>query len=75
MDAANAREVAASGDPTMGGRTTPDGTIAFTPFDHIYANVFPTLATLTPEDPLTRCQTNFYRPRSEAQVGVILAEQ
>ena len=31
----------ASGDPTMGGRTTPDGAIDFTPFDHIYANVFP----------------------------------
>jgi D-alanyl-D-alanine carboxypeptidase/D-alanyl-D-alanine-endopeptidase (penicillin-binding protein 4) len=42
----------ASGDLTMGGRTTPDGAIAYTPFDHIYANVFPTLATLTPEDPL-----------------------
>ena len=42
----------ASGDLTMGGRTTPDGGIDFTPFDHIYANVFPTLATLTPEDPL-----------------------
>ncbi len=42
----------ASGDPTMGGRTTPDGQIAYTPFDHIYANVFPTLATLTPENPL-----------------------
>jgi D-alanyl-D-alanine carboxypeptidase/D-alanyl-D-alanine-endopeptidase (penicillin-binding protein 4) len=42
----------ASGDPTMGGRTTPDGDIAYTPFDHIYANVFPTLATLTPENPL-----------------------
>src|ERR687897_2372156 len=42
----------ASGDPTMGGRTTPDGGIAYTPFDHIYANAFPTLATLTPENPL-----------------------
>ena len=42
----------ASGDLTMGGRTTPDGDIAYTPFDHIYANVFPTLATLTPENPL-----------------------
>ncbi|HET7094362.1 MAG TPA: D-alanyl-D-alanine carboxypeptidase/D-alanyl-D-alanine-endopeptidase [Thermomicrobiales bacterium] len=42
----------ASADPTMGGRTTPSGQIAFTPFDHIYANVFPTLATLTPENPL-----------------------
>jgi len=42
----------ASGDMTMGGRTTADDQIAFTPFDHIYANVFPTLATLTLEDPL-----------------------
>lgn len=42
----------ASGDMTMGGRTTPDDQIAFEPFDHIYANVFPTLATLTPENPL-----------------------
>ncbi|MCC6315842.1 MAG: D-alanyl-D-alanine carboxypeptidase/D-alanyl-D-alanine-endopeptidase [Thermomicrobiales bacterium] len=42
----------ASGDPTMGGRTTPDGQIAFTSIDHIYANVFPEMATLTPEDPL-----------------------
>src|SRR5918993_6012868 len=42
----------ASGDPTIGGRTTPDGGIAYTPFDHIYANGFPTLATLTPENPL-----------------------
>ena len=42
----------ASGDPTMGGRTTPDGGISYTPIDHIYANVFPTLSTLTPEDPL-----------------------
>jgi D-alanyl-D-alanine carboxypeptidase/D-alanyl-D-alanine-endopeptidase (penicillin-binding protein 4) len=42
----------ASGDPTMGGRTTADGHIAYTPIDHIYANVFPALATLTPENPL-----------------------
>jgi serine-type D-Ala-D-Ala carboxypeptidase/endopeptidase (penicillin-binding protein 4) len=42
----------ASGDPTMGGRNTPDGHIAYTPFDHIYATAFPTLATLTPENPL-----------------------
>jgi serine-type D-Ala-D-Ala carboxypeptidase/endopeptidase (penicillin-binding protein 4) len=42
----------ARADPTLGGRTTPDGQIAFTSVDHIYANVFPTLATLTPEDPL-----------------------
>jgi D-alanyl-D-alanine carboxypeptidase/D-alanyl-D-alanine-endopeptidase (penicillin-binding protein 4) len=42
----------ASGDPTMGGRTTADDQIAYEPFDHIYANAFPTLATLTPENPL-----------------------
>lgn len=41
----------ASGDPTMGGRTTPEGTIDFVPIDHIYATALP-LATLTPEDPL-----------------------
>jgi D-alanyl-D-alanine carboxypeptidase/D-alanyl-D-alanine-endopeptidase (penicillin-binding protein 4) len=41
----------ASGDPTMGGRTTADGHIAFTPTDHSYANTLPG-ATLTPEDPL-----------------------
>jgi D-alanyl-D-alanine carboxypeptidase/D-alanyl-D-alanine-endopeptidase (penicillin-binding protein 4) len=42
----------AVGDPTMGGRNTPEGTIAFTSLDHIYANGFPTLAELTPQDPL-----------------------
>ena len=41
----------ASGDLTMGGRTTPDDKIDYRPIDHIYANTFP-LATLTPEDPL-----------------------
>ena len=41
----------ASADPTMGGRTTPQGTIDFTPIDHIYAVTLP-LATLTPENPL-----------------------
>ena len=42
----------ASGDPTMGGRTTPDDAIDFVPLtDHIYANTLPG-ATLTPEDPL-----------------------
>ncbi|MGD9890901.1 MAG: D-alanyl-D-alanine carboxypeptidase/D-alanyl-D-alanine-endopeptidase, partial [Dehalococcoidia bacterium] len=41
----------ASGDLTMGGRNTPQGTIAFTSFDHIYANTVPG-ATLTPENPL-----------------------
>ena len=42
----------ASGDPTMGGRDTPDGQIAFTPIDHINATAFPELVTLTPQDPL-----------------------
>jgi D-alanyl-D-alanine carboxypeptidase/D-alanyl-D-alanine-endopeptidase (penicillin-binding protein 4) len=41
----------ASGDMTMGGRNTPDGTIAFTGLDHAEANVIPG-ATLTPQDPL-----------------------
>src|SRR3712207_3135833 len=42
----------ASADPTMGGRTKPDGTIDFVPLtDHIYANTLPG-ATLTPENPL-----------------------
>lgn len=41
----------ASADPTMGGRTTPQGMIDFVPIDHINAVALP-LATLTPEDPL-----------------------
>jgi D-alanyl-D-alanine carboxypeptidase/D-alanyl-D-alanine-endopeptidase (penicillin-binding protein 4) len=41
----------ASGDLTMGGRTTPEGTVAYTPIDHTYANDVPG-ATLTPENPL-----------------------
>ncbi len=41
----------ASADPTMGGRTTPQGTIDFTPIDHIYGEALP-LSTLTPENPL-----------------------
>jgi D-alanyl-D-alanine carboxypeptidase/D-alanyl-D-alanine-endopeptidase (penicillin-binding protein 4) len=41
----------ASGDPTMGGRTTPDNKIAFENFDHGDANALP-YATLTKEDPL-----------------------
>lgn len=41
----------ASADPTMGGRTTPEGTIDFRPIDHIYAVALP-LAMLTPENPL-----------------------
>jgi serine-type D-Ala-D-Ala carboxypeptidase/endopeptidase (penicillin-binding protein 4) len=41
----------ASGDLTMGGRTTPEGTVAYTPVDHTYANDVPG-ATLTPENPL-----------------------
>jgi D-alanyl-D-alanine carboxypeptidase/D-alanyl-D-alanine-endopeptidase (penicillin-binding protein 4) len=42
----------ASGDLTMGGRDTEEGTIAFTPIDHINATAFPELVTLTPQDPL-----------------------
>jgi D-alanyl-D-alanine carboxypeptidase/D-alanyl-D-alanine-endopeptidase (penicillin-binding protein 4) len=41
----------ASGDLTMGGRDTPQGTIGFTSLDHAEANSIPG-ATLTPEDPL-----------------------
>jgi D-alanyl-D-alanine carboxypeptidase/D-alanyl-D-alanine-endopeptidase (penicillin-binding protein 4) len=41
----------ASGDLTMGGRDTPQGTIAFTSLDHAEANSIPG-ATLTTEDPL-----------------------
>jgi D-alanyl-D-alanine carboxypeptidase/D-alanyl-D-alanine-endopeptidase (penicillin-binding protein 4) len=42
----------ATGDPTMGGRDTADGRIAFTPFDHINSTAFPVLVTLPPQDPL-----------------------
>ena len=35
----------------MGGRTTPQGTVAYRPVDHTYANSLPG-ATLTPENPL-----------------------
>ncbi|MCC6312659.1 MAG: D-alanyl-D-alanine carboxypeptidase/D-alanyl-D-alanine-endopeptidase [Thermomicrobiales bacterium] len=41
----------ASGDPTMGGRDQPDGTMAFTETDHTYANVLPG-AQWTDPDPL-----------------------
>ncbi|MER5729476.1 D-alanyl-D-alanine carboxypeptidase/D-alanyl-D-alanine-endopeptidase [Streptomyces sp. NPDC002138] len=41
----------AQGDLTLGGRTRPDGTVAFTSLDHTYANDVPG-ATLTPQDPL-----------------------
>ncbi|MFF1907352.1 D-alanyl-D-alanine carboxypeptidase/D-alanyl-D-alanine-endopeptidase [Kitasatospora sp. NPDC058218] len=43
--------VVAQGDLTMGGRTKPDGSVAYTPIDHTYANDVPG-ATLTPENPL-----------------------
>lgn len=42
----------ASGDPTMGGRTTEKGEIAFQDSDHIYAN-WSSEARLTDQDPLT----------------------
>jgi D-alanyl-D-alanine carboxypeptidase/D-alanyl-D-alanine-endopeptidase (penicillin-binding protein 4) len=41
----------AQGDLTMGGRTRPDGTVAYTDIDHTSANDLPG-ATLTPENPL-----------------------
>ena len=41
----------AKGDMTMGGRTAPDGSVSYTPVDHLDANDLPG-ATLTPEDPL-----------------------
>jgi D-alanyl-D-alanine carboxypeptidase/D-alanyl-D-alanine-endopeptidase (penicillin-binding protein 4) len=41
----------ASGDLTLGGRTLPDGTVAFTSFDHNEANSLG-VATLTEPDPL-----------------------
>jgi D-alanyl-D-alanine carboxypeptidase/D-alanyl-D-alanine-endopeptidase (penicillin-binding protein 4) len=41
----------ASGDLTLGGRTLPDGTMAFTDHDHIYADGG-TKTGLTPTDPL-----------------------
>lgn len=41
----------ASGDLTMGGRDTPEGTIAYTSLDHGEANAIPG-ATLTAPDPL-----------------------
>lgn len=40
-----------AGDVTFGGRTTPDGRVAFTDVDHIDANLLPG-ATLTPQNPL-----------------------
>ncbi|WP_082093006.1 D-alanyl-D-alanine carboxypeptidase/D-alanyl-D-alanine endopeptidase [Methanosarcina siciliae] len=42
----------ASGDLTMGGRTTPDGKIAYTDIDHSYANSIGN-AILTTPDPLS----------------------
>lgn len=42
----------ASGDPTMGGRTMPDGTMAFANGDHTYADPHSTAAEVTKTDPL-----------------------
>jgi serine-type D-Ala-D-Ala carboxypeptidase/endopeptidase (penicillin-binding protein 4) len=42
----------ASGDLTLGGRTLPDGTLAFTDNDHTYADATTTTDSLTPTDPL-----------------------
>ncbi|WP_411102974.1 D-alanyl-D-alanine carboxypeptidase/D-alanyl-D-alanine-endopeptidase [Streptomyces sp. cmx-4-9] len=44
-------DLVAQGDLTLGGRTRPDGTVAYTDLDHTYANDFAG-ATLTPENPL-----------------------
>ncbi|MGW4687066.1 D-alanyl-D-alanine carboxypeptidase/D-alanyl-D-alanine endopeptidase [Streptomyces sp. NPDC004244] len=44
-------DLVAQGDLTMGGRTRPDGTVAYTDLDHTYADDFPG-ATLTPQNPL-----------------------
>lgn len=46
----------ASGDPTLGGRTTEKGEIAFQDSDHIYANYSPE-AKLTEPDPLAGIKT------------------
>lgn len=42
----------ASGDLTLGGRTLPDGTMAFTNGDHTYASPTSTTAAVTSTDPL-----------------------
>ncbi len=42
----------ASGDPTMGGRTKVDGTMAFVNGDHTYADATSTTAGVTDTDPL-----------------------
>jgi D-alanyl-D-alanine carboxypeptidase/D-alanyl-D-alanine-endopeptidase (penicillin-binding protein 4) len=42
----------ASGDLTLGGRTLPDGTLAFTNNDHTYADGTTNTDSLTPTDPL-----------------------
>jgi D-alanyl-D-alanine carboxypeptidase/D-alanyl-D-alanine-endopeptidase (penicillin-binding protein 4) len=42
----------AYGDLTLGGRTLPDGTLAFTNNDHTYADSTTTTESLTPTDPL-----------------------
>lgn len=42
----------ASGDLTLGGRTTADGSLAVPDFDHYDANAVPGMATITPQDPL-----------------------
>jgi D-alanyl-D-alanine carboxypeptidase/D-alanyl-D-alanine-endopeptidase (penicillin-binding protein 4) len=42
----------AAGDLTLGGRTLPDGTMAFVDNDHTYADPTSTTANITPTDPL-----------------------
>lgn len=42
----------AKGDLTLGGRTLPDGTMAFADSDHTYADAVSTTAAVTPTEPL-----------------------
>src|SRR5207244_3291124 len=42
----------AAGDLTLGGRTLPDGAMAFVDNDHTYADATSTTANITPTDPL-----------------------
>lgn len=46
-----------SGDPTFGGRTKKDGTLAFADNDHTYANFPPVEATLTDTNPLAALES------------------
>ncbi|MBP0932217.1 D-alanyl-D-alanine carboxypeptidase [Streptomyces sp. KCTC 0041BP] len=62
-------DLVAQGDLTMGGRTRPDGTVAYTDLDHTYANDFPG-ATLTPENPLAGIDQLARQVRDSGITGV-----